>query len=63
MRGCLLAVGSLALAAQFTGCVPHTQPEELFQLKAESAANRAMQTRGFETKDEAELLSASAAVL
>jgi hypothetical protein len=35
----------------------------LFQLKPESAANRAMQTRGFETRDEAELLSASAAVL
>jgi hypothetical protein len=53
----------LATSSQFAGCVPHTQPDELFQLVPESAANRAMQTRFFETKDEAELLSASAAVL
>jgi hypothetical protein len=58
-----MAAGGLALAIQITGCVAHTQPDELFQLKPESAANRAMQTRGFETRDEAELLSASAAVL
>lgn len=63
MRRWLKAVGCLILAGQMAGCVAHTQPDELFQLKAESAANRAMQTRGFETKDEAELLSASAAVL
>src|SRR5689334_21978890 len=59
----IMAAGCLVLATQVTGCVAHTQPDELFQLKAESAANRAMQTRGFETRDEAELLSASAAVL
>jgi hypothetical protein len=59
----MMAVGCLAFSAQITGCVAHTQPDELFQLKPESAANRAMQTRGFETRDEAELLSASAAVL
>jgi ABC-type uncharacterized transport system auxiliary subunit len=53
----------LATSSQLAGCVTHTQPDELFQLKPESAANRAMQTRLFETKDEAELLSASAAVL
>jgi hypothetical protein len=58
-----MAAGSLALAGQLAGCVTHSQPEELFQLTTESAANRAMQTRMFETKDEAELLSASAAVL
>ena len=63
MRPWIMAVGCLTLATQITGCVAHTQPNELFQLKPESAANRAMQTRGFETRDEAELLSASAAVL
>lgn len=63
MRRWLMAVGCLILAGQMAGCVAHTQPEELFQLNPESAANRAMQTRGFETRDEAELLSASAAVL
>lgn len=63
MRPWIMAVGCLALATQIAGCVAHTQPDELFQLKPESAANRAMQTRGFETRDEAELLSASAAVL
>jgi len=59
----LLAGAFLFLSSQLAGCVAHTQPEDLFQLKPESAANRAMQTRFFETKDEAELLSASAAVL
>ena len=53
----------LAIASPFIGCVAQTQPDELFELKPESAANRAMQTRLFETKDGAELLSASAAVL
>ncbi|MBH0181437.1 MAG: hypothetical protein HP490_07130 [Nitrospira sp.] len=61
-RLCLVA-GSLVLAGQLGGCVTHSQPEELFQLTPESAAHRAMQTRIFETKDETELLSASAAVL
>ncbi len=63
MRPLIAAAGCLALATQIAGCVSRTQPDELFQLKAESAANRAMQTRGFETRDEAELLSASSAVL
>ena len=45
-----------------TGC-KHTPPDEFFQLKPESAAHRAAQTRQFETPDETELLSASAAVL
>ena len=53
----------LALSSSFIGCMAQTQPTELFQLEQESAANRAMQTRLFETKDGAELLSASAAVL
>jgi len=62
-RRLLMAAGSVALVSQLAGCVTHSQPEELFQLTPESASNRAMQTRMFETKDEAELLSASAAVL
>jgi hypothetical protein len=54
---------ALALAlALTTGCA-HTPPDEFFQLKPESAAHRAAQTREFETRDEDELLSASAAVL
>jgi hypothetical protein len=39
------------------------QPAEFFELSAESPANKAMQTRLFETGNETELLSASAAVL
>jgi hypothetical protein len=46
-----------------TGCVTHTDPSELFQLTAETSKHRAMQTRFFETLNEKELLSASAAVL
>lgn len=60
-RFALGAVAALALALA-TGCA-HTPPEEFFQLVPESAANRAAQTREFETRDEDELLSASAAVL
>jgi hypothetical protein len=45
------------------GCVSHTDPVEFFQLTPESPANKAMQTRHFETSGEIELLSASAAVL
>lgn len=63
MRSLIVAAGCLAFGTQIAGCVTHTRPDELFQLTPESAAHRAMQTRGFETKDEAELLSASAAVL
>jgi hypothetical protein len=40
-----------------------TDPSRLFELTPESLQNRAMQTRVFETKDQTELLSASAAVL
>ncbi len=45
------------------GCRAKTEPLELFTLAPESAANKAMQTRFFETPGSDELLSASAAVL
>ncbi|MEX5214183.1 MAG: hypothetical protein NW703_08455 [Nitrospiraceae bacterium] len=45
------------------GCAPETQPADLFALSPEIPRNRAMQTRFFETPNELELLSASAAVL
>ena len=57
-----LAAGGLALALA-TGCVQRTPVETFFQLTPESAAHRAAQTRIFETPNESELLSASAAVL
>lgn len=53
----------LASLMLLTGCIAPTQPAELFQLTAEAPKNRAMQTRLFETPNEKELLSASAAVL
>ncbi len=55
--------GLCFISLQLVGCVVHTEPSELFQLTPESAINRAMQTRMYETSDERELLSASAAVL
>ncbi len=63
LRRFALAASSAFFVSQLTGCVTPTQPAEFFQLQAESQQNRAMQTRLFETEDEAELLSASAAVL
>lgn len=46
------------------GCVtPTGNPEDFFVLAPEAPAHRALQTRAFETNDERELLSASAAVL
>jgi hypothetical protein len=63
MRRALLGGTCLLLSSQLAGCVTPTQPVELFQLTEESPRNKAMQTRFFETKDEVELLSASAAVL
>jgi len=59
MRGGAALAGLLAL----TGCTTQTQPTEMFQLTPESAINRAMQIRMFETPNERDLLSASAAVL
>ncbi|NJN36470.1 MAG: hypothetical protein HC794_04670 [Nitrospiraceae bacterium] len=46
-----------------SGCVAPTEPAELFALTPDIPKNRAMQTRMFETPNERELLSASAAVL
>ena len=62
MRRPLVAtLAAAALAACATS--PSTTPAELFVLAEDSAANKAMQTRRFETRDSDELLSASAAVL
>jgi hypothetical protein len=58
-----VAAGGIVMAVWLMGCVAQTPPQDLLQLQEESLRNRAMQTRVFETKDEAELLSASAAVL
>lgn len=55
------AWGLVALALA-TACA-RTPAVEFFQLTPESAAHRAAQTRVFETANETELLSASAAVL
>ena len=48
-----------------SGCVqmPAPKVESFFELTPKSAQHRALQTRMFETSDEKELLSASAAVL
>jgi hypothetical protein len=51
------------LLAGFLGCTTPTEPGELFQLEPESLANKANQTRYFDTSGDRELLSASAAVL
>lgn len=56
----VLCAGLLVL---LPGCAQQTQPAEFFQLTPESNANRAMQTRFFDTEDDQELLSASAAAL
>ncbi len=45
------------------GCVSPTDPVEFFKLTPNSAAQKAAQSRHFETPNETELLSASAAVL
>jgi hypothetical protein len=52
------------IATALPACsVRRTPVEHFMQLSPHSPAHRAQQTRRFETKDEAELLSASAAVL
>ncbi len=56
-------IAGLALPVLLIGCAQQTQPAEFFQLSPESSANRAMQTRFFETGVDNELLSASAAAL
>ena len=53
----------MVLLSLLAACVSHTKPEEFFQLSPDSRAHKAAQTRQFETSDETELLSASAAVL
>lgn len=54
----------LLFAQLLAGCATTTgSPEDFFALTPESAKHRALQTRIFETADEKELLSASAAVL
>jgi hypothetical protein len=47
----------------FSACAARTPPSELLSLSPDAPANKAMQTRMFETSGETELLSASAAVL
>ena len=54
----------LLCATLLLGCVQAViKPEDFFKLTPESLKNRALQTRIFETANEKELLSASAAVL
>jgi hypothetical protein len=62
-KRCVTLASALALLALCSGCVQPAHPEEFFQLTPESAADRATQTRMFETANATELLSASAAVL
>jgi hypothetical protein len=50
-------------ALLLVGCVAPTDPADFFSLDAESPGHRAAQIRQFDTADELELLSASAAVL
>ena len=53
------------LVSLFSGCAPIPPPpvDSFFELSPQTAQNQALQTRMFETTDEKELLSASAAVL
>jgi len=54
----------VAAATLLAGCVmPHTPPAEFFRLSEQSGLHRAAQTRIFETANQRELLSASAATL
>lgn len=52
---------SLVLAGILAGCA--SIPKDILQLSPESLEKRQLQTRRFETQDEAKLLSASAALL
>lgn len=54
---------ALACGMFLGGCAEPTQPSQFFELSSESSANRAMQTRMFDTGAADELLSASAAAL
>lgn len=53
----------IGLVGLLSGCVSAPKPEEFFKLTPESAKHRVLQVRMFETSNEKELLSASAAVL
>lgn len=55
-------IAPLAAVAILTGC-QQTIPKEALQLSLTSMEDRQLQTRRFETKDEAALLAASAGVL
>lgn len=57
----MVVLATVLLAGCTSG--PRTTAKEFFVLTEESAANRAMQIRLFETRDADELLSASAAAL
>lgn len=57
-----ILAGTLVALIFAAGCA-HTPVESFFALTPQSAAHRAAQTRVFETPNETELLSASAAVL
>ena len=61
MRWLLISMAGIL----FSGCVggPMSKVESFFELTPQSAQYRALQTRTFETSNEKELLSASAAVL
>lgn len=62
LGGCVAGLlATLLLAGCSTG--PKTTSKDFFELTPESAANKAMQTRVFETRDSDELLSAAAAAL
>jgi hypothetical protein len=62
-RRSLAILVAICVAASACYSPPKTTPLELFALTPESAANKAAQTRRFETPSSDELLSASAAVL
>ena len=56
-------IPALVALTLLSGCVAPTEPADLFSLTPDIPKHRAMQTRMFETPNERELLSASAAVL
>lgn len=62
-RGWGALILTLTCGMLLGGCAERTQPAQFFALSPESSANRAMQTRFFETGNDHELLSASAASL
>lgn len=62
-RGWAALIFALTWPMLLGGCAERTQPAQFFELSPESSANRAMQTRLFETGADNELLAASAAAL